>query len=134
MFKLTLKVTYLIAFFTGGSLTKIAYYSTVPYRKVLYKKEQKSPAKEVKKLYKFTYCIPVTIFFQGQEDNPKYEVSQGDRLHFVKFETKYIEACLDFLQQNLVASADVMKEKKIKVTGGGAYKYADLLQEKLGLM
>ena len=26
-----------------------------------------------------------------------------------------------------------MKEKKIKVTGGGAYKYADLIQEKLGL-
>ncbi len=73
---------------------------------------------------------------KGQADasSPKYEVSQGDRLHFVKFETKYIEACLGFLQENLVASADVMKEKKIKVTGGGAYKYADLIQEKLGLM
>lgn len=79
------------------------------------------------------FCWLFLFFFQGQEVNPKYEVSQGDRLHFVKFETKYIEACLDFLQQNLVASADVMKEKKIKVTGGGAYKYADLLQEKLGL-
>lgn len=96
----------------GGSLTKIAYYSTVPYRKVLYNEEQKSKNK----------------------DNPKYEVSQGDRLHFVKFETKYIEACLDFLQQNLVASADVMKDKKIKVTGGGAYKYAELIQRKLGLI
>uniref|UniRef100_A0A0P6CRZ5 4'-phosphopantetheine phosphatase n=2 Tax=Daphnia magna TaxID=35525 RepID=A0A0P6CRZ5_9CRUS len=99
----------------GGSLTKIAYYSTVPYRKVLYNKDQKA------------------VDSEGQEVNPKYEVSQGDRLHFVKFETKYIETCLDFLQENLVASADVMKEKKIKVTGGGAYKYADLLQEKLGL-
>lgn len=27
-----------------------------------------------------------------------------------------------------------MKDKKIKVTGGGAYKYAELIQEKLGLM
>ncbi len=62
------------------------------------------------------------VFILWQEENPKYEVSSGDRLHFVKFETKYIEACLDFVQQNLVASADVMKEKKIKVTGGGAYK------------
>ena len=60
-------------------------------------------------------------------------MSLGGRLHFVKFETKYIEACLDFLQKNLVASADIMKEKKIKVTGGGAYKYAELIQSKLGL-
>ena len=73
------------------------------------------------------------MFYVQGEKVPKYEVSQGDRLHFVKFETKYIEACLDFLQKNLVASAD-MKDKKIKVTGGGAYKYADLIQEKLGLM
>lgn len=84
--------------------------------------------------WKHNHFKPSSRFgLQGQEINPKYEVSQGDRLHFVKFETKYIETCLDFLQQNLVASADVMKEKKIKVTGGGAYKYADLLQEKLGL-
>ncbi len=84
--------------------------------------------------WKHNHLKPSSCFgLQGQEINPKYEVSQGDRLHFVKFETKYIETCLDFLQQNLVASADVMKEKKIKVTGGGAYKYADLLQEKLGL-
>jgi len=46
----------------GGSLTKIAYYSTVPYRKVLYNKEQKHVTTEGEKV-------------------PKYEVSQGDRLH-----------------------------------------------------
>lgn len=126
---------------TGGSLTKIAYYSTVPYRKVLYNKDQKTVDSEVYAELILNNQIQrqfvseqfFLLICQGQEVNPKYEVSQGDRLHFVKFETKYIEACLDFLQQNLVASADVMKEKKIKVTGGGAYKYADLLQEKLGL-
>ena len=32
---------------TGGSLTKIAYYSTVPYRKVLYNKDQKTVDSEV---------------------------------------------------------------------------------------
>lgn len=32
---------------TGGSLTKIAYYSTVPYRKVLYNKDQKAVDSEV---------------------------------------------------------------------------------------
>lgn len=58
---------------------------------------------------------------------------EGARLHFVKFETKYIASCLDFVRQNLVASRQVMAGKKIKATGGGAYRYADLLQEKLGL-
>ena len=51
---------------------------------------------------------------------------------FVKFETKYIEQCLDFLRTNLVGRESV-KGKLIKVTGGGAFKYADLIQEKLGL-
>lgn len=74
------------------------------------------------------------MYSQRPDEVPKYEVSQGERLHFVKFETKFLNTCLDFLEKNLVSSADVMKDKRIKVTGGGAYKYADLIQEKLGLM
>ena len=66
-----------------------------------------------------------------------YQISEdeelSDSLHFVKFETKYIETCLDFIQQNLTGSKEFMKNKRIKVTGGGAYKYKDLLQEKLGV-
>lgn len=56
-----------------------------------------------------------------------------DQLHFIKFETKYIETCVDFIQQNLVESPELMKDKIIKVTGGGAYKYKDLLSRKLGV-
>ena len=41
--------------FSGGSLTKIAYYSTIPHRRVLYEAERenaKSPtAEEVSKEY-----------------------------------------------------------------------------------
>ena len=64
-----------------------------------------------------------------------YDVSETDqeclRLHFVKFETKYIETCLDFIKANLIQSEE--PNKSIKVTGGGAYKYKDLITSKLGV-
>ena len=41
--------------------------------------------------------------------------------------------CLDFIQQNLIGSKEMMAGKIIKVTGGGAYKYKDLLANKLGV-
>ncbi|XP_063235013.1 4'-phosphopantetheine phosphatase isoform X2 [Bacillus rossius redtenbacheri] len=100
----------------GGSLTKIAYYSTVSHRKVSYEADKEDVASH-----------------SAEEDHRVYEVSEAARLHFVKFETKYIESCLDFVQANLVASRDKMVGKSIKATGGGAYKYTQLLQEKLGL-
>ena len=62
-----------------------------------------------------------------------YKVYEGNRLHFVKFETRHIESCLDFVKANLV-NIERFQGKNIKVTGGGAYKYKQLLQEKLGLL
>ncbi|XP_076171818.1 4'-phosphopantetheine phosphatase [Ptiloglossa arizonensis] len=93
----------------GLSLTKIAYYSTVNYRKALYE--------------------DVGL---GNSGERAYKVHEGNRLHFVKFETRYIENCLDFVKENLV-NVERFHGKSIKVTGGGTYKYTPLLQEKLGL-
>ena len=56
-----------------------------------------------------------------------------DQLHFIKFETKYIETCVDFIQQNLIGSKEFQTGKVMKVTGGGAFKYKDLLCNKLGV-
>ncbi|XP_071551021.1 4'-phosphopantetheine phosphatase isoform X2 [Panulirus ornatus] len=98
----------------GGSLTKIAYYSTVSHRKVLYNAEKDR-----------------TASVDGSDY--QYESSETERLHFVKFETKYIEHWLDFIQKHLVFSKESMAGKSIKATGGGAYKYAELIQQKLGL-
>lgn len=95
----------------GLSLTKIAYYSRVSYRKALYENAG-------------TY---------NAGEKAAYEVHEGNRLHFVKFETRYIESCLDFVKEHLV-HAEKFHGKSIKVTGGGAYKYTSLLQEKLGLL
>jgi len=96
---------------SGLSLTKIAYYSTVSYRKALYENAEDL----------------------GNNGDRVYKVFEGNRLHFVKFETRYIENCLDFVKKNLV-DVERFHGKSIKVTGGGAFKYTSLLQEKLGLL
>lgn len=91
-------------------MTKIAYYSTVSYRKALYENAG-----------------------LGNSGERAYKVLEGSRLHFVKFETRHFENCLDFVKANLV-HAERFQGKSVKVTGGGAYKYTPLLQEKLGLL
>lgn len=100
----------------GGSLTKIAYYSIVPFRRALY--HSLSSGDEGSK----------------SDDETSYEVLVKERLHFIKFETKYIESCLNFIQMNLVNSSEDKSGKTIKATGGGAYKYTELITSKLGLM
>lgn len=54
------------------------------------------------------------------------------RLNFIKFETKFVESCLDFIKHHLT---DLQRsvEKSVKVTGGGAYKFTELITSKLGV-
>ncbi|XP_078498599.1 4'-phosphopantetheine phosphatase isoform X1 [Lissotriton helveticus] len=97
----------------GGSLTKLAYYSTVQHK--------------VAKVRSFDHTG------KDPEDEPLYEISVQEeitaRLHFIKFENTYIETCLDFIKDHLVNT----ETKEIKATGGGAYKFKDLIERKLGL-
>ncbi|XP_004863847.1 pantothenate kinase 4 isoform X2 [Heterocephalus glaber] len=99
----------------GGSLTKLAYYSTVQHK--------------VAKVRSFEHSGKDT----EQDHEPPYEISVQEeitaRLHFVKFENTYIEACLDFIKDHLVNT----ETKVILATGGGAYKFKDLIEEKLQL-
>lgn len=37
------------------------------------------------------------------------------RLHFIKFETKYIEMCVNFIQENILSA--VSKDRALKATG-----------------
>ncbi|XP_062889228.1 4'-phosphopantetheine phosphatase isoform X2 [Mobula hypostoma] len=97
----------------GGSLTKLAYYSTVQHK--------------VAKVRSFDH------YGKGPDDEPLYEISVQEeitaRLHFVKFENAYIETCLDFIKAHLVKT----ETKVIKATGGGAHKFKNLIEKKLGL-
>uniref|UniRef100_A0A8C5D4S2 4'-phosphopantetheine phosphatase n=1 Tax=Gouania willdenowi TaxID=441366 RepID=A0A8C5D4S2_GOUWI len=91
----------------GGSLTKLAYYSTVQH-KVAKVRSFDTTAK----LYEISVQEEVTA-----------------RLHFIKFENAYIETCLDFIKDHLVNT----ETKVIKATGGGAHKFKELIEKKLGL-
>uniref|UniRef100_A0A667ZXY3 4'-phosphopantetheine phosphatase n=1 Tax=Myripristis murdjan TaxID=586833 RepID=A0A667ZXY3_9TELE len=96
----------------GGSLTKLAYYSTVQHK--------------VAKVRSFDHTAKVP-------SDKLYEISVQEeitaRLHFIKFENAYIETCLDFIKDHLVNT----ETKVIKATGGGAHKFKDLIEKKLGL-
>ena len=80
--------------------------------------------------------FPIYFFLQSNGSSI-YSVSEQDeerdQLHFIKFETKYIETCVDFIKSNLISSKEFMKNKFVKVTGGGAFKFRELLTSKLGV-
>lgn len=68
----------------------------------------------------------------------------GGRLHFVKFETGKLNECLDFISSKQLhlggidspswnSGAQYNGNIIIKATGGGAYKYADVFKERLGV-
>ncbi|XP_051529227.1 4'-phosphopantetheine phosphatase-like isoform X6 [Myxocyprinus asiaticus] len=101
----------------GGSLTKLAYYSTVQHK--------------VAKVRSFDHSAKVSL--QETDGDPLYEISVQEeitaRLHFIKFENAYIETCLDFIKDHLVNT----ETKVIKATGGGAHKFKDLIEKKIKL-
>lgn len=66
-----------------------------------------------------------------------YDVTEEDEevelLSFVKFQTKHIGSCLNFIKQNLMKhQLELMRGKAVKVTGGGAYKYREQIVSALG--
>ncbi|KAK1358094.1 Pantothenate kinase 2 [Heracleum sosnowskyi] len=72
----------------------------------------------------------------------KYHIGKG-RLRFVKFETRKINDCLEFISSNqLCTHGDSPDEKQhsagdrnlIKTTGGGEFKFADLCMERLDII
>uniref|UniRef100_A0A8C5C289 4'-phosphopantetheine phosphatase n=1 Tax=Gadus morhua TaxID=8049 RepID=A0A8C5C289_GADMO len=96
----------------GGSLTKLAYYSTVQHKVAKVRSFDNTAKASSEKLYEISVQEEITA-----------------RLHFIKFENAYIETCLDFIKDHLVNT----DTKLIKATGGGAHKFKDLIEKKLGL-
>jgi len=104
----------------GGSLAKVAYMSEVRnIRKRHYSSSSsKSDDEDHEK-------VPGHIYEIKEDQEPSI------RLHFIKFETKYIEMCVNFIQENILSAT--YKDRALKATGGGAHKYMDLLTSKLGV-
>ncbi|KAL6969448.1 Pantothenate kinase 2, mitochondrial [Sarracenia purpurea var. burkii] len=73
------------------------------------------------------------------DGSSNYPVLCG-RLHFAKFETSKINDCLEFISSKQLHHCGSWHHEApnhdniiIKATGGGAYKFADLFKEKLGV-
>ncbi|KAL0327261.1 UNVERIFIED_CONTAM: Pantothenate kinase [Sesamum angustifolium] len=76
-------------------------------------------------------------------DDLHYSLLNG-RLHFFKFETSKVNDCIDFISSELlrhcgardneapIGGKNIIKHL-MKATGGGAFKFADLFKERLGI-
>ena len=134
-----LKDAKLFALDIGGSLTKIAYYSTGTSHRILYRAPEKISLEALeekrKRIQRAKTEAGMKCRIEIQDEEAIVEINEDARLHFVKFETRQIEKCLDYVRDTLMNSQDFSPDraKTINVTGGGAYKYADLISEKLGL-
>ncbi|XVE75033.1 hypothetical protein DITRI_Ditri12bG0064900 [Diplodiscus trichospermus] len=99
------------------------------------------------------------VYLSGNNDSGRYDDEQRSqnesldfsvtgtsqpvlkgRLHFTKFETSKINDCLEFISSKKLclggfhdSTAHSSDNIFIKATGGGAYKFADLFKEKLGI-
>lgn len=68
-----------------------------------------------------------------------HSTDPGGRLNFVSFETDHINECLDFMRtlkqkhQKLNGGSEKPPELCVMATGGGAYKYYDMIREVLGV-
>ncbi|KAH9776185.1 Pantothenate kinase 2 [Citrus sinensis] len=111
----------------GGSLIKLVYFS---------RHEDQSIDDKRKKTIKERLGI--------SNGNRRSYPILGGRLHFVKFETTKISECLDFIHSKQLHRGGVDSchwnpgvqandNAVIKATGGGAYKFADLFKERLGV-
>ncbi|KAJ6676669.1 PANTOTHENATE KINASE 2 [Salix viminalis] len=111
----------------GGSLIKLVYFSRHQDR--LTNDKRKKTVKER---------------FGISNGNRRSYPILGGRLHFVKFETSKINECLDFISSKQLhcggmdshcwhSETSPNGNALIKATGGGAYKFADLFKERLGI-
>ncbi|KAF2315918.1 hypothetical protein GH714_040713 [Hevea brasiliensis] len=111
----------------GGSLIKLVYFS---------RHEDRTINDKRKKTVKERLGI--------SNGNRRSYPILGGRLHFVKFETRKINECLDFISSKQLhrggidthgwlSEAPANCSAVIKATGGGAYKFADLFKERLGV-
>uniref|UniRef100_A0A164ULY1 Pantothenate kinase 2 n=1 Tax=Daucus carota subsp. sativus TaxID=79200 RepID=A0A164ULY1_DAUCS len=111
----------------GGSLIKLVYFSRHEDRLINNRR-----TKSVKE----KFGLPTGI-------RRSYPIL-GGRLHFVKFETHKINECLDFINSKQLhrggmdslgwqSEVESNENAVIKATGGGAYRFADLFKEKLGV-
>ncbi|KAL7059373.1 hypothetical protein AAHC03_013735 [Spirometra sp. Aus1] len=105
----------------GGSLAKLAYQTTFRYKVCLPKQLSDPNSKR-----KMTVSGPFDFYDYREHE---YE---GHKLCFIKFETRFIEACLDFIRENILPDVINRHERPVgRITGGGAFKFMNAITTKL---
>ncbi|BHF69770.1 Pantothenate kinase 4 [Sparganum proliferum] len=105
----------------GGSLAKLAYQTTFRYKVCLPKQLSDPNSKR-----KMTVSGPFDFYDYREHE---YE---GHKLCFIKFETRFIEACLDFIRENILPDVINRHERPVgRITGGGAFKFMSTITTKL---
>ncbi|QCD82294.1 pantothenate kinase 1 [Vigna unguiculata] len=114
---------YHLALDIGGSLAKLVYFT-----------------KDDNHLVDGEEGISHRKTLQKSNGHKQYPVLNG-RLNFKKFETSKINDCLEFIKSMKLHIGGSQPQENpgsqpiaVKATGGGAYKYADLFKERLGII
>ncbi|XP_071690984.1 pantothenate kinase 1 [Rutidosis leptorrhynchoides] len=106
----------------GGTLIKLVYFSAS--REQIVDKTQTNSSRDS----------------NGVSNGSKDRRLINGKLYFIKFETSKINECLDFISSKQLhyrgvqhCGFPISDKNIIKATGGGAFKFADLFKEKLGI-
>ncbi|KAK8951675.1 Pantothenate kinase 2 [Platanthera zijinensis] len=79
------------------------------------------------------------VYFEGSAELKGSRGAIGGQLKFVKFQTSRLDECLEFIRSKGlhcgggIATRSTNMSMEIKATGGGAFKFADIFKEKLGV-
>ncbi|GAA47929.1 type II pantothenate kinase [Clonorchis sinensis] len=111
----------------GGSLAKLVYERTFRYNCPFPCRKTDTPSED---------GVPSFPFYDYRERE-----HEGRKMCFVKFETSCINECLAFIRSNILdidsgvsAVRDFARTPiRFKVTGGGAYRFRELIVRELGV-
>ncbi|GLI70548.1 hypothetical protein VaNZ11_015467 [Volvox africanus] len=117
-----------IAIDIGGSLIKLVYFSPDPADAGSVG-EGDAPSSSPQ--------AAIGSLAHASARSPQQNSQRGGKLHFVKFETSRVEDAINFIEAkglHRYCGRNGTKEMRVKATGGGAYKYADVFKERLGVV
>jgi len=69
----------------------------------------------IEAIFPIIVCFYRKVVYEDEagDDVVRYEDGEGARMHFIKFETKHIDQCLDYIRSSL---RDNIKDMKVSTT------------------
>eukprot|EP00002_Diphylleia_rotans_P018058 TRINITY_DN3497_c1_g1_i2.p1 TRINITY_DN3497_c1_g1~~TRINITY_DN3497_c1_g1_i2.p1 ORF type:complete len:547 (-),score=108.07 TRINITY_DN3497_c1_g1_i2:40-1653(-) len=104
-----------VAIDIGGSLAKIVYYEPDSLESATRSEDGED------------------VFLDASDVFTERQQILGGKLHFVKFETKNIDDCIEYISKHIVGKRQRPRPLVIQATGGGSHKFAQIFQDRLGV-